>query len=320
MPIIDSNYHPKFLFKNGHFSTIYSGIFRRVAGVNQKRERVILKDGDFIDIDWSYASHKTDKLIIILHGLEGNAQRPYMLATAKLFNQNGIDAVCINFRGCSGEPNLKYKSYHSGATDDLDEILNHIIHTNHYSEVYLKGFSLGGNVVLKFLGEGRVIPEQVKTAVAVSVPCHLHGSCIELHKLKNSLYAENFKKHLIGKLRLKKEQFPYKISNEEINSINTLKDFDNVYTSKAHGFKDALDYYEKSSSLQYLQHIKIPSLIINALDDSFLSPECFPVREAKTNNNLYLEMPKYGGHVGFFAKNNTYYSEKRSVEFIQQIC
>jgi predicted alpha/beta-fold hydrolase len=126
-----------------------------------------------------------------------------------------------------------------------------------------------------------------------------------------------FKKHLIAKLRSKQKQFPEIISTDEINSIKTLKDFDDVYTSRAHGFSDALDYYEKSSSLQFLPNIKVPSLIINALDDTFLSPECFPVKEAKQNDNLYLEMPKYGGHVGFFEKNNIYYNEQRALEFIQ---
>ncbi len=197
MPIIESNYHPKFLFKSGQFSTIYSGIFRSVKGVEQERERITLKDNDFIDVDWSFSFQKTDRLIIVLHGLEGNAQRPYMLATAKIFNQNKVDAVCVNFRGCSGEQNLKYRSYHSGATDDLDEVIQHILNTKHYSDIYIKGFSLGGNVTLKYLGEKRVVPNQIKAAVAVSVPCHLYGSCLELHTFKNILYADRFKKHLI---------------------------------------------------------------------------------------------------------------------------
>jgi len=318
MPIVESNYNPKFLFKNGHFSTIYSGVFRKVAGIKQKRERITLIDQDFIDLDWSFASIKTNKLIILLHGLEGNTQRPYMLATSKLFNQNNIDAVRINFRGCSGEPNLKYRSYHSGATDDLDEVIKHIINANDYAEIYIKGVSLGGNVLLKYLGEDREIPKQVKCAIAVSVPCNLYGSCIELHTIKNKLYADRFKRHLIARLKIKQKQFPDIISSDEIDQIKTLKDFDDVYTSKAHGFKNALDYYEKSSCLQFLPNIKVPSLIINALDDSFLSPECFPVKEAKQNDNLFLEMPKFGGHVGFFEKNNVYYNEKRALEFISE--
>ncbi len=316
MPIVQSNYHPKFLFKSGQFSTIYSGIFRSVKGVEQERERITLKDNDFIDVDWSFSFQKTDRLIIVLHGLEGNAQRPYMLATAKIFNQNKVDAVCVNFRGCSGEQNLKYRSYHSGATDDLDEVIQHILNTKHYSDIYIKGFSLGGNVALKYLGEQRMVPSQIKAAVVVSVPCSLYGSCLELHTFKNILYADRFKNHLIDRLTQKQKLFPNVISVEEINKIRTLKDFDDVYTSKAHGFKDALDYYEKCSSLQFLSGISVPSLIINALDDTFLSPECYPVKEAKANDNLFLEMPKHGGHVGFFETKNVYYNEKRALEFI----
>ena len=319
MPIVTSNYQPKLFFKSGQFSTIYSGIFRRVDGVNQERERITLKDQDFLDLDWSYANKKTDKLIILLHGLEGNAQRPYMLATAKHFNKNNFDAVSLNFRGCSGEPNSNYGSYHSGATEDLDEVINYILNTRQYSNIYLNGFSLGGNVALKYLGEGRDIAKQIKAAIAVSVPCHLYGSCLELHTIKNFLYSEMFKKYLIEKLRVKQKQFPDAVSIQEIDQIKTLKDFDDVYTSRAHGFKDALDYYDKSSSLQFLPNIKVPSLIINALDDSFLSPECYPVKEAKNNTNLFLEMPQFGGHVGFFDTKNFYYNERRAVEFFESL-
>ncbi len=172
------------------------------------------------------------------------------------------------------------------------------------------------NVTLKYLGEKRVVPNQIKAAVAVSVPCHLYGSCLELHTFKNILYADRFKKHLIDRLTQKQKLFPNVISVEEINKIRTLKDFDDAYTSKAHGFSDALDYYEKSSSLQFLSGISVPSLIINALDDTFLSPECYPVKEAKANPDLFLEMTKYGGHVGFFETRNVYYNEKRALEFI----
>lgn len=319
MPIIKSDYKPGFLFKSGQFSTVYSGIFRKVNTVVQERERITLTDQDFIDLDWSFAKKKTDKLVVVLHGLEGNAQRPYMLATAKIFNQNDYDAVCVNYRGCSGQPNLKYRSYHSGATEDLDEIIRHILNTKHYSKIYLNGFSLGGNVALKYLGEGRIIPEQIRAAIAVSVPCYLYGSCLELHTLKNTLYSDMFKKHLIEKLRSKQKQFPELVSVEEINTIKTLKDFDDVYTSKAHGFKDALDYYEKCSSLQFLSGIKIPTLILNAKDDTFLSEECYPVPEAESNSKLFLEMPKYGGHVGFYEKNNIYYNERRAIEFIRSL-
>ncbi|ULC58508.1 alpha/beta fold hydrolase [Flaviramulus sp. BrNp1-15] len=314
MPLLTSNYKPVFYFKNGFVSTVYSGLARRVS-LAQERERITLSDGDFLDLDWSYSESKTNKLIILLHGLEGHSKRPYMTGAAKLFNKNGVDAVCVNFRGCSEETNLNYYSYHSGETKDLETVIKHAISTKNYSEIYLKGISLGGNVVLKYVGEGNDVPNEVKAVISISVPCDLNGSCKELHKVKNKLFHDRFLKDLVNHLKTKQKLYSNELSLEEVNSIKTLLDFDNVYTSKAHGFKDALEYYEKSSCLQFLPNIKIPSLIINALNDSFLSAECYPVKEAKTNHNLFLEMPNHGGHVGFIDKNNIYYNEKRALEF-----
>ncbi len=318
MPILESTYKPSYFLKNGFVATVYSGLFRQVNGVSHERERMTLSDGDFLDLDWSYSAEKTGKLCILLHGLEGDSKRPYMIGASKHFNLNGIDTVGVNFRGCSGEINMKYQSYHSGVTDDLEEVIQHVISTKPYSDIYIKGFSLGGNVTLKYLGERQAVPSQIKAAIAVSVPCSLHGSCIELHKLKNKPYHDRFKGDLIRKLRRKHIQFPDRISLDDIKSIKTLKDFDDVYTSKAHGFNDALDYYKQNSSLQFLHNIKVPTLIINALNDSFLSHDCYPVKAAKHNPNLFLEMPKYGGHVGFIASKNVYYNEKRGLEFFTQ--
>ena len=319
MPIVESTYKPPYVFRNGFVSTVYSGLARQIKGVNQKRERLTLPDGDFVDLDWSFANEQSDKVIILLHGLEGHAQRPYLTGTAKLFNENGVDAIGMNFRGCSGTPNRNYYSYHSGATGDLHEIINHAIKVKNYKEIYLKGISLGGNVILKYLGERDEIFPEVKAAIAISTPCYLKGSAKELHAFKNILFHDRFKKHLLKSLKSKQQNFPDRLSEEEFNSIKTLNDFDNIYTSKAHGFTDADDYYEKSSSLQFLQNIKIPTLIINALNDSFLSAECYPVKDAKNNPNLYLEMPKYGGHVGFVDKKNVYYNERRALEFVQNL-
>ena len=319
MPIVNSSYKAPIFFKNGYVSTVYSGLIRRVVGMTQNRERITLSDGDFLDLDWSYSDEPSNKLLILLHGLEGNGQRPYMLGTAKLFNNKGIDAVCVNFRGCSGEDNLKYRSYHSGATEDLEDILNYILSTKKYSNIYLKGFSLGGNLLLKYLGERDTIPFEIKGAIAVSVPCHLYGSCKELHALKNRPYHDNFKTYLVKRLRVKQKNHKDKLSIEEINSIKTLKDFDDVYTSKAHGFRNALEYYEKASCLQFLPNIKTPTLILNALNDSFLSSECYPVKEAKENSSLFLEMPNHGGHVGFHLYAKYYFNEKRALDFIQNL-
>ncbi len=316
MPVIQSTYKPPFWAKKSFVSTVFSGLARKVVGVEQTRERIILSDNDFLDLDWSYAKEKSGKVIVLLHGLEGHAQRPYITGTAKLFNDNGIDACAVNFRGCSGEPNKLYRSYHSGATEDLEAVINHILEKNQYQEVYIKGISLGANMALKYVGERNVVPKEIKAVIAISTPCDLKGSCDELLSLKNKHYAIRFLQHLKEKLKPKLIQFPDNISIKDFNSIKSLIDFDHVYTSKAHGFKDAFDYYERASSLQFLANVKVPSLVINALNDSFLSASCYPVKEAKQNSNLYLEMPKYGGHVGFIDKRNVYYNERRALEFV----
>ena len=315
MPLVPSNYRPPFAFRNGHFSTIYAGIFRKVNGVVQRRERLDLPDGDFLDLDWSESLLPTKKLVILLHGLEGDAQRHYITGSAKGLNENTFDTCAVNFRGCSGETNRLYRSYHSGATEDLISVINHILSNKNYEEIYLMGFSLGGNLLLKYLGEGNEVSSYLKAAVAVSVPCDLKDACDELLKSKNVLYSKRFKKHLLAKLRIKQTQFPDKISESDIAKIVTLKDFDDVYTGPAHGFKDALDYYEKCSSKQFLPKISVPSLVINAKNDSFLGDRCYPYDEARQNPNLHLEIPEFGGHVGFWGKKNVSYAEQRAVEF-----
>ena len=149
MPILESNYKPPFWAKKSYVSTVFSGLVRKVDGVEQTRERITLLDSDFIDLDWSYSKEKSNKVIVLLHGLEGNAQRPYITGTAKHFNDNGIDAIGVNFRGCSGEPNLLYRSYHSGATEDLNAVVEHVLSKGIYNEFYIKGISLGANMALK---------------------------------------------------------------------------------------------------------------------------------------------------------------------------
>lgn len=196
MPILESKYKPPFWAKKSFTSTVFSGLARRVKGVVQTRERITLSDGDFLDVDWSYAENKSERVIILLHGLEGNAQRPYITATAKLFNENGIDACAVNFRGCSGQPNLLYRSYHSGATEDLLEVVSYILNKETYNDIYIKGISLGANMALKYAGEHEQLPKEIKAVVAISVPCDLKGSCDQIHRLKNKHYAVRFLKHL----------------------------------------------------------------------------------------------------------------------------
>lgn len=316
MPIITSTYSPFSIFKNGHFSTIYASKLRKVPITADTRERITLQDCDFLDLDWYYNTKPTNKLVIIIHGLEGNAHRPYVKGAAKAFHNIHFDACAINLRGCSGEVNNTYGSYHSGRTEDLKAVIAHVLQLKKYNTIVVKGFSLGGNLTLKYAGESN-IPDEVKGFIAVSVPCDLEGSMLELHKRKNTVYALKFKKDLIQKLKEKQALFP-ELTNEMIKSIKTLKDFDDLYTSKANNFKDAVEYYTKSSCKHYLKYITKPTYILNAKNDSFLSPSCYPIIEAEENKNIYLEMPNYGGHVGFFDVQNKYYNEKSSISFVKK--
>ncbi len=319
MPLIPSDYQPSFLFKNGHFSTIYSSKMRVCPELIQKRERVILPDKDFIDVDWSFSDIPTKKVAILLHGLEGNAQRTYIKGAANTLLKENWDIAAMNFRGCSGEDNKLYQSYHSGKTDDLEAIISHILEKDNYKEIVLVGFSLGGNLLLKYLGERDIIPKEIKKGIAISVPTSLRGSLDCLSEPKNWLYRTIFLISLRNKYQLKLEQHSDKMFTSELKNIKTLKDFDDIYTSKAHGFKDAYDYYKINSSNQFLANIKIPTLILNAKNDSFLNHDCFPFKIADNSKSLHLETPLYGGHVGFHLTNDTYYSEKRTVEFLKEI-
>ncbi|MCF6307471.1 MAG: alpha/beta fold hydrolase [Flavobacteriaceae bacterium] len=317
MPIIKSDYKPTYIFRNGFFSTIYASKIRNETNFFQQRERINLPDEDFIDLDWSYAEKPTNKLVILLHGLEGNAQRTYIKGMGRALKNNGRDTVAMNFRGCSGEDNLLYQSYHSGKTDDLIEVISHILEKDNYQEITIVGFSLGGNLLLKYLGEQTSLPKQIKKGVAISVPSNLKGSIETLMSPSNWMYSEIFLSNLKKKYKRKMKQHPDKMNMSDFAKIKTLKDFDDIYTSKAHGFKDAYDYYEKNSSNQFIPNIKIPVLILNAKNDSFLNEDCYPYQTAENSKNIYLETPLYGGHVGFHQTNEVYYSEKRTLEFLK---
>jgi uncharacterized protein len=319
MPLISSFYKPKSVFRNGHFSTIYSAKLRRTGELLQRRERITLPDGDFIDLDFSYATTPTTQIAILLHGLEGNAQRSYIKGQAQLLIKNGVDVCAVNYRGCSGETNRMYESYNAGKTNDLHHVIEYLLEKDHYSHIALIGFSLGGNLLLKYLGERETTPKQIVKAVAISSPLDLKGSLDRLSQSYNWIYRTSFLYDLKSKFRAKMKLFPELMPPTSLSSINSLKDFDDIYTAPAHGFIDANDYYSKNSSLQFLPKIKIPVLILNAKNDSFLSENCYPHSLAEKSKNLYLETPIYGGHVGFHKTEKTYYSEERALQFLNSI-
>ena len=320
MPLIKGNYIPPGIFKNADASTIYAATLRKVRIPAFERERIDISDGDFIDLDWSYnGADSSDKLVILLHGLAGNADRPYMKGMAHAFNLKGWDAVGMNFRGCSEELNRLYKSYHAGASDDLAEVMTHVLSLKKYKKIALVGFSLGGNMLMKYLGEDRSRPKEIVGAVGVSVPCDLAGSLGAINRMRNFVYSKRFELNLKQHLYDRAEKFPDRLEKKQISACSSLRDIDDLYTSKAHGFKDAADYYDKCSALQFLEGIEKPTLIINAKNDSFLSEACYPAEIARESDNLHLETPVYGGHVGFVTKEPIYYHERRAVEFIESL-
>lgn len=319
MPIISSRFKAKGLFKDTHFSTIYSAKLRRVGGVTQEREHIILPDGDFLDIDWSFSlTQKVTKVAVLFHGLEGNAQRTYMLGIAKLLNLHGYDVAAVNFRGCSGEQNKLYRSYHSGETGDMRFVINTINATGAYKNIFLYGISLGGNAILKYLGEKKDIPQSLKAVVTIGVPSDLKASLEQLTRKDNWIYRTSFMFDLRRKYRKKMPQFPELLTWERYHKIRSLRHFDEFYTAPAHGFKDALDYYDQASSFQYIPEIEVPTLILNAQNDSFLHGNCYPFAFAKASKNLFLETPEHGGHVGFYQPGDFYYNEDRALEFFEE--
>lgn len=318
MPFIsESRYRAPFGFGNPHVQTVYPTLFRKVSGVSYHRERIETPDGDFLDLDRSPVG--TRRLAIVLHGLEGDSTRSYMKGMVKAVNRAGWDALALNFRGCSGEPNRQLRLYHSGETGDLARVVEHVLAGDAYEELALIGFSLGGNVILKYLGErGAEVHPAIRKAATFSVPCDLSACSVEIGRLSNRLYLKRFLVMLRKKIRAKMELRPGEIDDRDWEEMKSLKDFDDRYTAPLHGFKDAEDYYVQSSSKPFLQTIAVPTLVANAADDPFLSKTCYPFRESETNPNLFLEIPKHGGHVGFvsFNEREEYWSESRAVSFL----
>lgn len=310
---IESYSPPLFLF-SPHLETIYPALIRKVDLQAFTRERIFTPDNDFLDLDW--LQHGSDKLVIISHGLEGNSQRAYIKGMAKAFFANGYDVLAWNYRGCSEEMNRQLRFYHSGATDDLNVVIDHAIETKKYKHVSLVGFSLGGNITLKFLGEKEPRAE-IKKAVAISVPMDLQTSCEKISRPSNWIYSYRFLKSLKTKIVRKASMMPG-LDIAKIDRIKTLKQFDDRYTAPLHGYADAIDYYSRCSAVHFLTSIKTPTLIINTRNDPFLSKECFPTELVKDHPYVTLEVLSRGGHVGFaqFNKTGLYWSEQRAFEFI----
>ncbi len=316
MPLIkESSYkrRPYSLF-NAHLETIYPSAFRKVEGVSYERERLELPDGDFLDIDW--IKNENPRVVIISHGLEGSSERPYVKGAAKLFSENGWDVLAWNYRSCSGEMNRNKRLYHHGVTDDFEAIVLQAVEKG-YDRIGLVGFSMGGSTTLKYLGEqGEDAPDQIIGAAVFSVPCNLYNSVEMLNKRSNWFYRKRFLKKLTKKVVAKARQYP-EIDITGIDRLNSFEELDNRFTAPLHGFKDGMDFYNKSTSDQFYLFIKRPVLLVNALNDPMLGDKCYPTALAREHKYLHLETPRYGGHCGFYHPKSDYaWSEKRALEVL----
>ena len=318
MPLVTSKYKPPFHYRNGHVATIIPSAFRKVIPVNYTRERINTPDDDFLDLDWSVIPN-SDRLVIVSHGLEGSSGRPYVMGMVEYFNRQGWSALAWNCRSCSGEINNVPKFYHHGATEDLTLVVDHALSREVYKQVVLVGFSMGGSMTLKYLGESSR-PQRIRGGIAFSVPVDLKSSVDELALSKNKFYRRRFLKKLAAKIKVKAEKFPDIIDAAGVDQITHFPEFDNRYTAPLHGFKNADDFYDRASAKHFIENIDRPTLLVNAYNDPFLSPECYPTEMARNHQHFFFESPSHGGHVGFtMSKKGSSYMDLRAFHFIDEL-
>ena len=319
-------FQPAFGLGNPHLQTLWGPLWRPTVHLQRPRERLWLADGDFLDVDW-HGPHTTDApLVLVLHGLTGSSNSPYVAGLQQALAAQGWASVAINWRGCSGEPNLQVRSYHSGASDDLAEVIGQLRARRPSAPLYAVGYSLGGNVLLKYLGETGS-QSQLQGAVAVSVPFRLDQCADRIGQGFSKVYQAHFMRAMLTYVRDKQARFLREGQKEglaklaglgSLEKMRTFWDFDGRVTAPLHGFADALDYYRKSSSRYFLGDIRTRTLIIQALDDPFVFPHSLP-----TPNELALdttfERHAHGGHVGFVEgtlRRPTYYLERRIPQWL----
>ena len=318
MPIYQHKpYHPP-IINNRHILTIKTALFRKMKGVEYQRERISTPDDDFLDLDWSWVKD-SERVVVVLHGMEGDAGRHYVKGMIKKANEIGATGLGFNFRGCSGEPNLQLRSYHSGETADLHFVLGYIIKKYGFKKIALVGFSLGANVILKYLGERQLHYPELKIGAGISAPCDLYSTSVKLNKWYNKIYLKDFLTTLKAKAAKKQIRFPGALDYDAIAQSYDFFTYDEAYTAPAHGFDSAKAYWEDSSSLQYLPNIQLPTLLLSSVDDTFLDQPSFPYQVAKENDYFFLRTTKSGGHLGFLQRNESeLYSEKIVFDFFRE--
>ncbi|WP_263261374.1 hydrolase [Pseudomonas sp. RIT-PI-S] len=312
--------------RNPHLQTLWGPLWRKPLALARTRERLWLADGDFIDIDWHGPHQAQAPLVIVLHGLTGSSLSPYVLGMQRALAGKGWASVALNWRGCSGEPNLLPRSYHSGASEDLAEVIELLRARRPLAPLYAVGYSLGGNILLKYLGEtGDACPLQA--GVAVSVPFRLDQCADRISLGFSRIYQAHFMKEMLGYLKHKQQRFEREGHGQHLaalaalgplKGIRTFWDFDGRITAPLHGFNDAQDYYRRSSSRYYLKQIKRPCLMIQAEDDPFVFPHSLPEADELAPGTLF-ERHAGGGHVGFVEgslRNPEYYLERRIPQWL----
>ena len=311
------SYTPAFGLSSGHVQSILPALFRQVS-VPFKRSTLALPDDDFLLLDTWQQPDSAAPWVILSHGLEGNSRRPYMQGMARAFYRAGWQVQAWNFRSCGGQMNRLPRFYHSGAIEDLKQVIDHVLTVHQARQIFLLGFSMGGNQTVLTLGD-QDLPDAVIGGAAFSVPLDLAGCAYELAKPAQTLYMRRFLKDLKVKIAYKAAQFPELVSLDGYDEIRNFKDFDDRYTAPLHGFRDAQDYWQNCSSGPALKRLAKPTLIVNALNDPFLNASCFDCRLHKRCKNLFFETPISGGHCGFvrWRMNQTFWSEYRALAFAE---
>lgn len=297
-----ASYRAPWWLPDGHSQTIYARALGRKYRVQYRRERWETPDGDFIDLDWLDGPADGFKLIVLFHGLEGCSQSHYAASLMSLAARQGWRGVVPHFRGCSGEANRLLRSYHSGDGREIDWVLRRLKRQNPQGEIYVAAISLGGNMLLKWLGEeGDAATDVVERAVAVSAPVDLVAAADELDfGIKRLLYTEYFLRSMRPKALAKIAAHGLEIDPRAVNASLTFRQFDDLFTAPIHGFKDALHYWTSCSSKPWLKQIRVPCLLINARNDPFLPASALPT-PGEVSSAVRLEFPETGGHVGFVS-------------------
>jgi predicted alpha/beta-fold hydrolase len=259
-------------------------------------------------------------VVIIFHGLEGSSGRHYVKGMAKMLAQHDYSVVAVNSRSCSGEINKAPRLYHHADVADVELVINHV-RAKGYTCISLVGFSMGGAMVLNYLVEtGTGLGSELSSAVAISSPVDLGDSARELEKSGNGFYLNKFLTKLKAKIRIKARQYPELIDIQGLEDIQSFSALDESYTAPLHGFIDADDFYAQASSRDKLKHINIPTLILIAENDPFMSESCYPFEEAEMLDKVFLEVPKGGGHIGFPLRGiKDSWMEVRALEFLEEV-